>query len=138
QIANNGEVRFGLSRYWGESEIRVGDPEQPTLDFDEAFYSLQVDRDTLDNVNFPRAGDAARILWRHSEPDLGADERYQQLEVRANKAFAFGANCLQIGASLGRTDSDVDVAQSSFLLGGLGEFSGFRENGVAGQNYNLA
>src|SRR5690606_1856784 len=39
QIANNGEVRFGLSRYWGESEIRVGDPEQPTLDFDEAFYS---------------------------------------------------------------------------------------------------
>ena len=138
QIANNGEVRFGLSRYWGESEIRVGDPEQPTLDFDEAFYSLQVDRDTLDNVNFPRAGDAARILWRHSEPDLGADERYQQLEIRANKAFASGANSFQIGASLGRTDSDVDVAQSSFLLGGLGEFSGFRENGVAGQNYNLA
>ncbi|SES19981.1 patatin-like phospholipase family protein [Halopseudomonas bauzanensis] len=138
QIANNGEVRFGLSRYWGESEIRVGDPEQPTLEFDEAFYSLQVDRDTLDNVNFPRSGDAARILWRQSEPDLGADERYQQLEVRANKAFASGPHSLQLGASLGRTDSDVDVAQSSFLLGGIGKFSGFRQNGLAGQNYNLA
>ncbi|SDS52439.1 NTE family protein [Halopseudomonas litoralis] len=138
QIANNGEVRFGLSRYWGESEIRVGDPEQPTLEFDEAFYSLQVDRDTLDNVNFPRSGDAARILWRQSEPDLGADARYQQLEIRANKAFASGPHSFQLGAFIGRTDSDVSVAQSSFILGGPGEFSGFRQGGLAGQNYNLA
>src|SRR5690606_27147439 len=36
------------------------------------------------------------------------------------------------------TDDDVDVAQSSFILGGLGKFSGFRENALAGQNYNLA
>ena len=138
QIANNGEVRFGLSRYDGKSEIRVGDPTQPTLKFKEAFYSLQIDRDTLDNVNFPRSGDAARILWRHSEPDLGADERYQQLEIRASRAFAKGPHSLQLGAFIGRTDDDVDVAQSSFILGGLGEFSGFRENGLAGQNYNLA
>lgn len=138
QIANNGEVRFGLSRYDGKSEIRVGDPEQPTLKFKEAFYTLQVDRDTLDNVNFPRSGDAARILWRQSEPDLGADERYQQIEVRASRAFAHGPHSLQLGAFFGRTDDDVDVAQASFILGGLGEFSGFRENGLAGQNYNLA
>ncbi|WP_193072945.1 patatin-like phospholipase family protein [Pseudomonas sp. FME51] len=138
QIANNGEVRFGLSRYWGESEIRVGDPEQPTLKFDEAFYSLQIDRDTLDNVNFPRSGDAARILWRQSEPDLGADERYQQLELRANWAFATGPHSFQLGTLIGRTDSEVSVAQSSFILGGPGEFSGFRQNGLAGQNYNLA
>ena len=138
QIANNGEVRFGLSRYDGESEIRVGDPEQPTLKFNEAFYTLQIDRDTLDNVNFPRSGDAARIIWRQSEPDLGADERYQQLEVRASRAFARGPHSLQLGGFLGRTNDDVDVAQSSFILGGMGEFSGFRENGLAGQNYNLA
>lgn len=138
QIANNGEVRFGISRYDGEAKIRVGDPEQPTLKFNEAFYTLQIDRDTLDNVNFPRSGDAARIIWRQSEPGLGADERYQQLEVRANRAFASGPHSLQLGGFLGRTNDDVDVAQSSFILGGMGEFSGFRENGLAGQNYNLA
>ncbi|NLY58372.1 MAG: BamA/TamA family outer membrane protein [Gammaproteobacteria bacterium] len=137
QIANNGEVRFGLSRYDGKSRIRVGDPDQDTLSFNEAFYSLQIDRDTMDNVNFPRSGDAARILWRQSEPNLGADERYQQLEIRASRAFAQGPHSLQLGAFIGRTDDDVDVAQSSFILGGLGEFSGFRENGLAGQNYNL-
>ena len=138
QISNNGEVRFGVSRYDGKSRIRVGDPEQPTLQFDEAFYSLQIDRDTQDNVNFPRSGDTARILWRQSEPDLGADERYQQLEIRASRAFATGPHSLQLGAFIGRTEDDVDVAQSSFILGGLGEFSGFRQNGLAGQNYNLA
>lgn len=39
---------------------------------------------------------------------------------------------------MGRTDSNVNIAQSSFLLGGPGMFSGYRQSGVAGQNYNLA
>lgn len=51
--------------------------------------------------------------------------------------FSLGANTWQLGAFLGRTDSKVDVAQSSFLLGGIGRFSGFRQNGLAGQNYNM-
>lgn len=138
QIANNGEVRIGLSRYRGKSKIRVGDPDQSTFKFDEAFYSLQIERDTLDNVNFPKSGDAGRIRWRQSEPDLGADERYRQIELRANRAFGYGVHSFQLGGYLGRTDSDVDVAQSSFILGGPGRFSGFRQAGLAGQNYNLA
>ncbi len=137
QIANNGEVRFGLSRYKGESRVRVGDPQLPSFNFEEAFYTLQIDRDTLDNVNFPRSGDEARLVWRQSEPDLGADERYEQVELRANKAFSKGANSFQLGIFGGRTDGGVGVAQSSFLLGGPGQFSGFRQNGLAGQNYNL-
>ncbi|PKM30295.1 MAG: hypothetical protein CVV07_07730 [Gammaproteobacteria bacterium HGW-Gammaproteobacteria-11] len=138
QISNNGEVRFGLSRYEGESDVRVGDPDLPSFSFEEAFYTLQFDRDTLDDVNFPRSGDEARITWRQSEPDLGADARYEQLEMRANKAFSSGPHSLQVGAFLGRTEGGVGVAQSSFLLGGPGRFSGFRQNGLAGQNYDLA
>ncbi|WP_373186359.1 patatin-like phospholipase family protein [Halopseudomonas sp.] len=138
QIANNGEVRFGISRYHGEADVRVGDPKLPSFGFEEAFYSVQLDRDTLDNVNFPRAGDEARFTWRQSEPDLGADERYRQVELRANTVMATGPNSFQFGGSLGRTDGDVGVPQSSFLLGGAGQFSGFRQNSLAGQNYNLA
>ncbi|UJJ33313.1 patatin-like phospholipase family protein [Halopseudomonas maritima] len=137
QIANSGEVRFGLSRYRGNSRVRIGDPALPSIDFDEAFYSIEIDRDTLDNVNFPRSGDEALISWRQSEPTLGADERYQQIELMANKAFGVGPNSWQIGAFLGRTDSDVNVAQSSFVLGGPGWFSGFRQDALAGQNYQL-
>ncbi|MEO1827278.1 MAG: patatin-like phospholipase family protein [Pseudomonas sp.] len=137
QIANNGEVRFGLSRYRGNSRVRIGDPDLPDVDFDEAFYSIEVDRDTLDNVNFPRSGDEAKFSWRQSEPALGADERYQQIEFKANKAFGFGPNSLQVGGFIGRTDSDVNVAQSSFVLGGPGWFSGFRQDALAGQNYQL-
>ena len=137
QIANNGEVRFGLSRYRGNSRVRIGDPDLPDVDFDEAFYSIEVDRDTLDNVNFPRSGDEAKFSWRQSEPALGADERYQQIEFKANKAFGFGQNSWQVGGFIGRTDSDVNVAQSSFVLGGPGWFSGFRQDALAGQNYQL-
>ena len=133
QIANNGEVRFGLSRYRGNSRVRIGDPDLPDVDFDEAFYSIEVDRDTLDNVNFPRSGDEAKFSWRQSEPALGADERYQQIEFKANKAFGFGPNSWQVGGFIGRTDSDVNVAQSSFVLGGPGWFSGFRQDALAGQ-----
>ena len=137
QIANNGEVRFGLSRYRGNSRVRIGDPDLPDVNFDEAFYSIEVDRDTLDNVNFPRSGDEAKFSWRQSEPALGADERYQQIEFKANKAFGFGPNSWQVGGFIGRTDSDVNVAQSSFVLGGPGWFSGFRQDALAGQNYQL-
>lgn len=137
QIANSGEVRFGLSRYRGNSRVRIGDPALPSIAFDEAFYSIEIDRDTLDNVNFPRSGEEALISWRQSEPTLGADERYQQIELMANKAFGVGPNSWQIGAFLGRTDSDVNVAQSSFVLGGPGWFSGFRQDALAGQNYQL-
>jgi NTE family protein len=137
QIANNGEVRFGLSRYRGNSRVRIGDPDLPDVDFDEAFYSIEVDRGTLDNVNFPRSGDEAKFSWRQSEPALGADERYQQIEFKANKAFGFGPNSWQVGGFIGRTDSDVNVAQSSFVLGGPGWFSGFRQDALAGQNYQL-
>lgn len=56
QIANSGEVRFGLSRYRGNSRVRIGDPDLPSIDFNEAFYSLEIDRDTLDDVNFPHSG----------------------------------------------------------------------------------
>lgn len=137
QISNNGEIRLGLSRYWGEADVRVGDPSSPSFSFEEAFYSIQLDRDTLDDVNFPRSGDEARLLWRQSEPDLGADERYQQFELRANKAFASGSDSFQFGAFLGRTNNEIQVAQSAFTLGGPGNFSGFRQNGLAGQNYNM-
>jgi len=137
QIANTGEVRFGVSRYWGESKVRVGDPETPSISFEEAFYGIEFNRDTLDNVNFPHSGDEAQVKWRQSEPDLGADERYRQLEIKANKAFGFGLNSMQVGAFMGRTDSDVNVAQSSFILGGPGLFSGYRQDGLAGQNYDL-
>ena len=137
QIANSGEVRFGLSRYRGNSRVRIGDPDLPSIDFNEAFYSLEIDRDTLDDVNFPHSGEEARLSWRQSEPDLGADARYQQIEFRVNKAFGFGPNSLQLGGFIGRTDSDVDVAQSSFSLGGPGWFSGFRQDGLTGQNYQL-
>jgi NTE family protein len=27
QISNSGEIRFGISRYWGDAKVRVGDPE---------------------------------------------------------------------------------------------------------------
>ncbi|SDU15294.1 patatin-like phospholipase family protein [Halopseudomonas salegens] len=138
QIANNGEVRLGISRYRGEAKVRVGDPDLPSFNFNEAFYTLQIDRDTLDDINFPTRGDEARLTIRQSDPDLGADDRYRQTEFTARRVYSFGPNSFQVGGGLGRTENEVDIAQSSFLLGGPGRFSGYRENSLAGQNYNLA
>lgn len=138
QIANNGEVRLGVSRYRGEAKVRLGDPDLPSFNFDEAFYTLQIDRDTLDNINFPTRGDEARLTLRQSEPDLGADDRYRQSELSLRRVYSFGQNSFQLGGGIGRTENEVDVAQSSFLLGGPARFSGYRENSLAGQNYNLA
>ena len=138
QIANNGEIRFGIGQSWGEANIRVGDRQLPDFSFEEGFYQLQYAFDTLDNVDFPREGEDISVGLRQFDTALGSDERYRQWEINLDKAVSNGVHTLVFGGRYGRTLDEAEVVSSSFQLGGARQLSGFRQDALAGQNVSLA
>ncbi|WP_417778352.1 patatin-like phospholipase family protein [Stutzerimonas xanthomarina] len=138
QIANNGEIRFGVGQAWGEADVRVGNQQLPDFSFEEGYYQLQYSFDTVDNVDFPREGEDIGLSVRQYDPSLGSDGRYRQWEFRLDKAVSFGLDTWVLGGRYGRTLDDAEIVTSSFLLGGARQLSGFRQDAVSGQNISLA
>ncbi|MEL7559542.1 patatin-like phospholipase family protein [Stutzerimonas chloritidismutans] len=138
QIANNGEIRFGVGQAWGEADVRVGDQQLPDFSFEEGYYQLKYSFDTVDDVDFPREGEDIGLTFRQYDPSLGADGRYRQWEFRLDKAISFGLDTLVFGGRYGRTLDDAEIVTSSFLLGGARQLSGFRQDALSGQNISLA
>jgi NTE family protein len=137
QIGNNGEVRFGVGEAWGKADVRIGDQDLPSENFNEGFYSLKYSFDSLDNVYFPHEGKDISLTFLQFEPSLGSDTRYRQWEFKADKAMSSGPDTLILGGRYGRTLDDANVVTSSFLLGGARQLSGFREDAISGQNVSL-
>ena len=137
QIGNNGEIRFGVGQAWGKADVRIGDHDQPSENFNEGFYELKYSFDSFDNVYFPHEGEDIGLTWRQYEPGLGSDQRYRQWEFKLDKALSSGPDTFILGGRYGRTLDTAEVVTSSFVLGGARQLSGFREDGVSGQNISL-
>ncbi|QRK85749.1 patatin-like phospholipase family protein [Pseudomonas granadensis] len=137
QIGNNGEVRFGVGEAWGKADVRIGDQDLPSENFNEGFYALKYSYDSLDNVYFPHEGKDISLTLVQYEPGLGSDTRYRQWDFKIDKAMSHGPDTLILGGRYGRTLNDANVVTSSFLLGGARQLSGFREDAVSGQNISL-
>lgn len=137
QIGNNGEVRFGVGEAWGKADVRIGDQDLPSENFNEGFYALKYSYDSLDNVYFPHEGKDISLTLVQYEPGLGSDTRYRQWDFKVDKAMSHGPDTLILGGRYGRTLNDANVVTSSFLLGGARQLSGFREDAISGQNISL-
>ncbi|SDT40046.1 NTE family protein [Pseudomonas sp. Z003-0.4C(8344-21)] len=137
QIGNNGEVRFGVGEAWGKADVRIGDQDLPSENFNEGFYALKYSYDSLDNVYFPHEGKDISLTLVQYEPGLGSDTRYRQWDFKIDKAMSHGPDTLILGGRYGRTLNDANVVTSSFLLGGARQLSGFREDAISGQNISL-
>jgi NTE family protein len=137
QIGNNGEVRFGVGEAWGKADVRIGDQDLPSENFNEGFYALKYSYDSLDNVYFPHEGKDISLTLVQYEPGLGSDTRYRQWDFKIDKAMSRGPDTLILGGRYGRTLNDANVVTSSFLLGGARQLSGFREDAISGQNISL-
>ncbi|MNO42453.1 Outer membrane protein assembly factor BamA [compost metagenome] len=138
QIANNGEIRFGIGEDWGRADVRVGDQDLPSISFTEGFYELKYSFDSLDNVYFPHHGEDINLTLRQYDPGLGSDQRYRQWQLNLDKALSYGPDTWVLGGRYARTLDDAEVVTSSFLLGGALQLSGFREDALSAQNISLA
>jgi NTE family protein len=130
-----GEFRLGWRRFTGDSEVRVGDPTLPTIDFDTGQGFLRLSIDELDNFNFPRSGSFGNLEWRLSRDTLGDDTDYDQVLLEMFVAKSWGRDTLMGGLSYLTTPDDNAPIEGLFQAGGFLRLSGLQSDELSGQHY---
>ena len=128
-----GEYRFGVRRGSGETKLRVGDPTkitEPKFETGELFARFEAD--TLDNVAFPHLGTVARMEWRGSRTDLGADSNFDQLLFSVVHANTWGRHTLVTTFRYDTTISGTPPLNRLFEMGGFLDLSGLSHDQLAG------
>lgn len=136
-IAKWGEVRFGIRRITGEADLDIGDPDYDDFDFDDGYFFARAQMDTVDNLNFPRSGYFNSIEWKSARDFLGADEEYEQLDMKLSGAKSWGDNTIITSLSYGSTVSGDTAITNRFELGGFLNLSGYKVGELSGQHYGL-
>lgn len=133
-----GELSVGLSRFSGEADLDVGSPTFRSFDFDDGYFFIKARTDTLDNLNFPRSGTLNSLQWLTARESLGADEDYEQVQLRLSGAKSWGDDTILAGFRFGSTVSNDAPIYNRFRLGGFLSLSGLQENEISGQHAGIA
>jgi len=137
QFGTWGELRVGLVRGFGDTDVLSGPQLVPTERYDvgEAFASFSTD--TLDNRYFPSAGQTSNITYTNSTKALGASSAFQTLRARGTYAFNWGRHSLVPTIAMGATLTGELPLQDRFTLGGFLNLSGFSLNQLSGRHFGL-
>jgi NTE family protein len=138
QIGVFGEFRFGGYHGTGRARVKVGDPSLPNYEFDTGGVLTRLRFDTLDNAQFPRSGMRADLNWNSSLPGMGADERFDTVDVEFQNTWSHGKNSWQVGARYATTLDSQGAIQDLFLLGGFLHLSGIERGAISGPHAALA
>ncbi len=137
-VGSVGEFRLGAYRGFGKANVKVGDPGLPNAEFDTGGVLARLRFDTRDNAQFPGSGIRADMLWNSSLTSLGADDRYDTVEVEFDKIWSRGKNSLQFGGLYATTLDEQGAIQDLFTLGGFLRLSGLERGEISGPHAALA
>ncbi len=102
-----------MRRGFGQSRVHIGEPTLPEEDFDTGEFITSFRYDELDNLNFPRSGQALEMQWTAGRTGLGDDASSDILSLDALVARSWGRHTLVLWASGGSTvHSDAATPRS--------------------------
>jgi NTE family protein len=125
----------GFTRYAGNMDIRVGDPELTPFSFDGAESFVEFDFDQLDDRYLPTRGVLASLKYTNSSESLGADISFNQLEVSLFGSHTFGLHNLILGGQYNTSLDENLSIYSWYTGGGFLNMSGFEPNSLVGQHF---
>jgi len=134
QFSSLGDMRLGLRRYTGNTEVIIGDPDIPEQDIDAGEIFINARYDSLDDIFFPRHGVKGRLGWLGSRTELGAENDFDQAMAKVLAAKTWGKHTMHLGGRILTTYNGVAPIQNYFRLGGLFSLPGYSENELAAQN----
>lgn len=138
QLGYSGELRLGIFRGAGDSEVKVGDPTLPATEFDTGGLFAGIRLDTLDSAYFPRHGLLADLRWNGLREGLGADAEYNTFEADFASTWSHGRSTMQVGVSYATTTDPASGLQDLFPLGGFLRLSGLERGAISGPHAALA
>ncbi len=137
EIDTWGEMRLGLKRLKGETELRGGLGTLDDTTFDVGEWYAQFSVDNLNNRYFPTKGMLGSLTYQNSLEELGADSSFEQILFNIVGAKTWGRNTVMGGVRYLTTLGDDAPLQSQFFGGGLFNFSGYNINELNGQHLGL-
>ncbi|HEX6811991.1 MAG TPA: patatin-like phospholipase family protein [Planctomycetota bacterium] len=132
-LGNVAQLRFGVSRAWGEVDPDITTTPIQKFSFDDGGLRASLEVDTLDNTHFPTAGWHATAKWSNGLEDLGADAEYDRLEATVQHAQTFGRNTFLLSADVGSAIDGTLPVYQLVTRGGFLNLSGFQRNELVGQ-----
>lgn len=142
ELGNWGELRAGVLRGSGSSQLRVGDPfgDLPRrTDFERGEVYARFGLDRLDSAYFPRHGELFTLDWHSGRESLGADFDSDRVTLDWLLARSQGRDTAVLWLTGGSNISaPADAVQDFFTLGGLFNLSGRVADSVAGPHFAIA
>lgn len=128
---------IGYSRYSGDLDIVVGNPDIKPFPFDsgEVFTELQLDR--LDNRYLPTRGVYSSLRYTISDEKLGADLDFNQLELSLFGSHTFGRHNVLFGALYDTSLDDNIPIYAYFTGGGFMKMSGYEPGSLLGSHFGM-
>lgn len=142
ELGNWGELRAGLLRATGSSQLRVGDPDGDLprrTDFERGELYVRFGLDRLDSAYFPRHGELLTLDWHSGRESLGADYDSDRVMLDWLLARSRGRDTGVLWLTGGSNISaPADAVQDFFTLGGLFNLSGRVADSLAGPHFAIA
>ncbi len=138
QFGHWGELRLGISAGWGDTKVRIGEPDgYPTGSYTKSGLFARLSGDTLDNVYFPHMGQRSSVDYYASIADLGADSSYQTISAKGILPFTWGDHTVIGGLIAESTLSGDPEVSDLFSRGGFLNLSGLARRQITGRHSGL-
>ena len=137
EFSRHAKLGAGFTRYAGDMDITVGNPDLVPFSFDGAELFIELDYDRLDDRYLPTSGLLTQLKYTHSSEKLGADISFDQIEVGVFGSHTFGFHNLMWGGQYNTSlDDDVPI-YGLYAGGGFLNMSGFEANSLIGKHYGM-
>lgn len=137
EFGRHAKISTGFTRYTGDLDITIGNPELTPFKFDGAEVFVELDFDRLDDRYLPTRGVLASLKYTNSSRRLGADTSFNQLEASLFSSHTFGLHNLVWGGQY-NTSLDANLSIYSWYTGGgFLNMSGFEPNSLIGQHFGM-
>lgn len=125
----------GFTRYLGDMEVTIGDPELEPFSFDGAELFVEFKYDRLDDRYLPRKGLLSELKYTKSSENLGADVSFDQLEFSFFGSHTIGLHSFILGGQYNTSLDDDAPIYGWYTGGGFLNMSGFEPNSLVGPHF---
>ena len=137
EFSRYARATVGYSRYTGDIDIIVGNPDVRPFPFDggEVFAELALDR--LDDRYLPMRGMYSSLNYTVSSEALGADLDFEQLQFTLFGNRTFGRHNLLLAGNFNTSLDDNIPIYAFFTGGGFMNMSGYEPNSLVGPHFGM-
>ncbi len=137
EFSRHAKISAGFTRYAGEMDISIGNPDLIPFSFDGAELFVELEYDRLDDRYLPTRGTFSQLKYTSSVESLGADISFEQVEFTLFSSHSFGFHNFTWGGQYNTSLDDNVPIYALYSGGGFLSMSGFEANSLIGPHYGL-